>query len=93
MPNAENPDEGSEYPHSKNAVLVRGADGSLYVLREKDLEKFKLSEADADRVKHILGGAQPVVVVRDLPPNVLRDLHSLFSCSETQVEVIFGPEK
>jgi len=58
----------------KRKTLVRGADGSLYVLTDKDLAPFKLPEERAEKVTQILKDAQENLVVAKLSSRVIQEM-------------------
>jgi hypothetical protein len=62
----------SEKP--KRKILVRGADGALYLLTHKDLAPFKLEEDKAEKVTKILEKAHENPVVTKLPARVIEEL-------------------
>jgi ribosomal protein S26 len=58
----------------KRKTLVRGADGALYLLTDKDLAPFKLPEEKAEKVTQILKNTQENPVVAKLSRRVIREM-------------------
>ncbi len=58
----------------KRKTLVRGADGALYLLTDKDLTPFKLPEEKAEKVTQILKDAQENPVVAKLSRRVIQEM-------------------
>lgn len=70
------PAHGKEVP----GVLIRGADGRLYLITENDLRPFavELTPEKEKQLTEILGGAQ--LTMPKLPPDVVKQLQSFFIC-------------
>ena len=60
-------------------VLVRGADGALYLVTEKDLPR-KLREEKARAIRHVLKEGVGVVAVPELPGSVMKQIEGLAKC-------------
>lgn len=86
-PNEEKNAESNEPEMPKQGVLIRGADGELYVLTKEDLAPFRMDPEKARRLTEILGAAPKDVVVRELPRNILREIQVLNRAVATNVEV------
>ncbi len=91
-PGEENPGGANEGETPKNGVLVRGADGALYMLTEEDLQPFKVEEEKAKEIREILSEAPKEVVVRKLASNVIKQLQAISRSVLTSVEV-YLPKK
>ena len=91
-PGEENPGGANEGETPKNGVLVRGADGALYMLTEEDLQPFKVGEEKAKKIREILSEAPKEVVVRKLTPNVIKKLQTIARLVQSSVEV-YLPKK
>ena len=50
--------EKKEHYKAGSGVLIRGADGGLYLITKKDLRPFKLPKKKAKQVKEILGDVE-----------------------------------
>jgi hypothetical protein len=70
-------------------TLVRGADGALYLLTEKDLAPFKLQEKKAKILTQILEDAREDVVVAELSSSVIKRIQSMNGCVHTGPPEIF----
>jgi hypothetical protein len=68
-------------------TLVRGADGGLYLLTDKDLAPFKLPEENAGKVTQILKDTQENPVVAKLSARAHRemDFAKSINCPKTCV--------
>ena len=58
----------------KRKTLVRGADGALYLLTDRDLAPFKLPEEKAEKVTKILKHAHENPVLAKLSRRVLQEM-------------------
>jgi hypothetical protein len=70
--------EKKEHYKAGSGVLIRGADGGLYLITKKDLRPFKLPKKKAKQVKEILGDVE--LVVPKLPPDVVKRLQCFLIC-------------
>jgi hypothetical protein len=59
-------------------VLVRGSDGSLYLISENDMGPFKLTKQQANELRSILRDVS--LVVPKLPPDVVSEIQDFFDC-------------
>jgi hypothetical protein len=83
---------GEKKPTSKTRkrkMLVRGADGALYLLTRKDLAPFKLPEEKAEKVTEILKDEHENLVVAKLSSKVLHEMDFSKSVSSASSSEIF----
>jgi hypothetical protein len=64
-------------------TLVRGADGSLYMLSHQDLKPFKLHEKKAKKLDQILKSAKKSPSVSKLPAGLIAQIQSAQGCVST----------
>ncbi len=76
----------------KRKTLVRGADGALYLLTDKDLRPFKLPEEKAKKVTQILKDAQENLVVAKLSSRAIQemDFAKAVSCCVPKCKIIIN---
>ena len=72
--------EKKEHHKAGSGVLIRGADGGLYLITKKDLRPFKLPKKKAKQVKEILGDVELELVVPKLPRDVVKRLECFLIC-------------
>lgn len=72
--------EKKEHHKAGSGVLIRGADGGLYLITKKDLRPFKLPKKKAKQVKEILGDVELELVVPKLPRDVVKRLQCFLIC-------------
>ena len=73
----------------KRKMLVRGADGALYLLTGKDLAPFKLREKNAEKVTQILKHAHENLVVAKLSSGVIHEMDFSKSVNSASSSEIF----
>jgi len=61
---------------SKRQILVRGADGGLYLLTDADLAPYKLSTEAAEAVTEVLKHADEDPKAEKLPSQVIKDIRN-----------------
>jgi hypothetical protein len=61
-------------------TLVRGADGSLYMLSHRDLAPFKVHEKKAKKLDSLLKGAKKSPVVAKLSATLVRQIRAVEGC-------------
>jgi len=71
--------EKEKHHKAGSGVLIRGADGGLYLITKKDLRPFKLPKKKAKQVREILGGGVELVVPK-LPRDVVKRLQCFLIC-------------
>jgi hypothetical protein len=68
----------------KKKMLVRGPDGALYLLSDKDLAPFKLKEEKEKAVEQNLRDAgHRGFIDAKLPINIIREIQHLLHCVST----------
>ena len=72
---------------SQPGVMIRGADGALYIVTEKDLAPFRVPNDKAKELTRILGGAPTNMVSYDLPADLMRTVHELAKCVGANAEI------
>lgn len=70
----------AEEEEELRGVLVRGADGALYLVTEKDLAPFRVPEDRAKQLTEILENARKDVVVYDLSSSAIKQIQALAQC-------------
>jgi hypothetical protein len=64
-------------------TLVRGADGSLYLLSRRDLAPFKVHEKKAKKLDSLLKGAKKSPIVAKLSTTLVRRIRAVEGCVAT----------
>ena len=78
---------GGSSASNQPGVMIRGADGALYIVTEKDLAPFRVSDEKAQKLTEVLGGAPAEIVSYDLAPDVMRSVHALAKCVAAHIHV------
>jgi hypothetical protein len=77
---------------SERKTLVRGADGGLYLLTDKNLAPFKLEEDKAESVTQILKDACEEPVTEKLSTKVVKEIrgegHGVNVSAETYINIV-----
>jgi hypothetical protein len=64
-------------------LLIRGADGRLYLIRKDKLGAFKLPKKKAKELAQILGGVKALAIPK-LPRDVVKEIHVCMECVQLQ---------
>jgi hypothetical protein len=70
--------EKEEHYKAGSGVLIKGADGGLYLITKKDLRPFKLPKQKAKQVERILRSVD--LVVPKLSPDVVKRIQTCLIC-------------
>ena len=78
---------GESSPPKQPGVMIRGADGALYIVTEKDLAPFRVPEDKARQLTDMLAKAPAEIVSYDLSPDVMEDVHRLAKCVLAHIHI------
>ena len=88
QPGYQSPESSGESPATKQpGVMIRGADGALYIVTEKDLAPFRVPEEKARQISDILAAAPAEIVSSNLSPDVMETLHKLAKCVHAHIQI------
>lgn len=78
---------GGSSASNQPGMMIRGADGALYIVTEKDLAPFRVSDAKTRKLAEMLEEAPTKIVSYELAPDLMRAVAEVAKCVSANIEV------